>query len=527
MPVDTGQPSGKAPVGVLRRWAIPVLLVTLTGCVAGLAPADQDSGPVITGPVTTPLTEWAAGAAPTGPGESAFHVLDSGRDAFLARAALVEAAGTRIDAQYYIWNDDPSGRYLAARLLLAAERGVQVRLLLDDINVAGDEPLFAALQQHPNIQVRIFNPAPARDGAGRWLSFLSDFERLNRRMHNKTFVVDGAAGIVGGRNIGDEYFDLHPELNFLDRDVLAIGPVVASMANNFEAWWHSRWAYPLTQLYPEGRSGQDLAAVAQRLRQHGREPVELGLTPPAAAAAVTRELARFSGRMVNARGQLVFDLPFGDAEQAADRPGNTAVALGRLAQGAQEEVLIESAYLILTHEQLAQFDDLQRRDVRVAALTNSLASNDLVTNHSGYARWRPEMLRQGLVIHELRPDPANCPVWLASGDFCTGGAVGLHSKSAVFDRKIVVIGSFNVNLRSIFLNGETLLIIHSPELAGRLAQDIDIAMAPANSWHVRLDDDGELSWQGVDGDHSREPAVGWWRRFTSSLLALLPIEKYL
>ena len=158
-----------------------------------------------------------------GAGLPAVKLLNTGQDAFLARAALIETANQRIDAQYYIWNDDDSGRYLASRLVAAADRGVVIRLLLDDINVAGKESLFALLDAHANIRVRIFNPSRSRDGFGRWLSFITDFDRINRRMHNKTFVVDGLVGIAGGRNIGDEYFDQHPTLNFRDRDVLVLG----------------------------------------------------------------------------------------------------------------------------------------------------------------------------------------------------------------------------------------------------------------------------------------------------------------
>ncbi|MDR9426467.1 MAG: phospholipase D-like domain-containing protein, partial [Marinobacter sp.] len=173
------------------------------------------------------------------------------QEAFLSRAALIEAAEHSIDAQYYIWSNDASGQYLAGRLLLAADRGIRVRLLLDDFNAEGIGELFAALGTHPNIHIRIFNPARSRNGWGRWVSFLMDFDRINRRMHNKTFVVDGAAGIVGGRNIGDEYFGFDTGRYFRDRDVLSLGPVVEGMTDNFQAYWNSRWAFPVSALYPD------------------------------------------------------------------------------------------------------------------------------------------------------------------------------------------------------------------------------------------------------------------------------------
>ncbi|WP_228260803.1 phospholipase D family protein [Marinobacter orientalis] len=460
-------------------------------------------------------------------GQSGFYMLDSGHEAFLYRAALVEAAEQSIDVQSYIWNNDASGRYLAGRLLLAADRGIQVRLLLDDFNAEGIGELFAALDTHPNIYIRLFNPARSRGGWGRWVSFLMDFDRINRRMHNKTFVVDGAVGVVGGRNIGDEYFGFDADLYFRDRDVLSLGPVVNGMTDNFQAYWDNRWAYPVSVLYPDTPAEGNVVAALDQLRRQARAQDGLPVPAPADSPRGRTELVELFDRLVVAHGELVFDLPFETMEEPAETPRRSAKALQILAQAASQEILIESAYLILTEKQLKLLDVGDRQGLKVTAVTNSLASNDLVTNHAGYARWRPYMLRQGIRIYELKPDAEACEQWLRNDSVCASGDASLHTKSVVFDRSTLVVGSFNVNLRSIYLNGETVLVIHSPELAEAVARDVQSLMQPGNSWEVSLDDSGDLHWRSGEESYTSEPAVGWWRGVKSRLLSWLPIEKYL
>ncbi|MCL7944115.1 phospholipase D family protein [Marinobacter sp. ATCH36] len=508
---------------------VMVTLVTLvTGCAGGGLPPVTHSGveTIVQNDDSFLLNQSRQRLAGTG-GQSGFYILDSGQDAFLYRAALIESAELSIDAQYYIWSNDVSGRYLAGRMLLAADRGVRVRLLLDDFNAEHIGALFAALNTHPNVDIRIFNPASSRSGWGRWISFLMDFDRINRRMHNKTFVVDGAAGIVGGRNIGDEYFGFDANRYFRDRDVLALGAVVGGMNDNFQAYWNNPWAYPVSALYPDVPADGDVAAAMDALRQNARKHNDLPVSAPSDTNQGRSDLEEVFDGLTIASGELVFDPPFETMDETADAPKRSAKALQRLAQDATQEILIESAYLILTEEQLPLLEIGGRQGVQVSALTNSLASNDLVTNHAGYARWRTYMLEQGLRIYELRPDAEACQQWLTTDAVCSTGEVSLHSKSVVFDRSTLVVGSFNVNLRSIYLNGETVLVIHSAELAEKVAEDIRSVMEPGNSWEVLLDDGGELQWRGDDKVYTSEPTVGWWRRAESSFLSWLPIEKYL
>jgi putative cardiolipin synthase len=511
-----------------RPAIIACLLLLATGPARSAVPAPVTARP---GPLAELVTARVAMAAAAGAGDSGVGLLDTGADALGARDALISAARDRIDAQYYIWNADASGRYLAARLLAAAGRGVRVRVLLDDVNLALDDPVLAALAAHPNVAVRVYNPLPGRRGVARVLSFLGDFGRLNRRMHNKSFTVDGVVTVIGGRNVGDEYFDLDPDVNFRDRELVAVGPVVARVDAAFEAFWRSPFATRAIDLpgaAPPPAARDPAALVAATL------PAVTAAGYAAPAAPLDWVSARVLADLVFAPVRLVWDPPPDPATAAdATQPQPVATAVRELVSATRRELLVESAYFILGDESLAMAAALAGRGVRLRALTNSLASNDLVTNHSGYARRRPAMLRAGIELHELRPDAAACLRLVTVSPACTvAPAFSLHSKSLVMDRRVVYVGSFNLNLRSAYLNSETALIVESPELAGRVAASIEELLAPASSWAVRLAGDGAVEWRGQVADGGaivtrREPATGAWRRLQSRVYRLFPLEKYL
>lgn len=510
------------------RIVLPCLVsAMLTGPVVRAEP------PVLSEPPAAALAELVTARIAAGPpgvaGASGVGLLDTGADALRVRDLLIQAARDRIDAQYYIWNADASGRYLAARLLAAAGRGVRVRVLLDDVNLALDDPVLASLLAHPNVAVRVYNPLPGRRGAARVLSFLGDFGRLNRRMHNKSFTVDGVVTVIGGRNVGDEYFDLDPAVNFRDRELVAVGPVVAGVGDAFEAFWQSPFTTPAADLATPRVTGAQAATalVAATLPA----VAAAGYSAPPAPGDWFRR--RVLGELVFAPVRLVWDPPPEPATAAdADRPQPVAMALRELVAATRQEVLVESAYFILGDESLAMASALAGRGVRLRALTNSLASNDLVTNHSGYARRRPAMLRAGIELHELRPDAAACLRLVTVSPACTvAPGFSLHSKSLVLDRRVVYVGSFNLNLRSAYLNSETALIVESPELAARVAASIEELLAPASSWELRLAAGG-LEWRGRSDDGRevvarREPASTGWRRLQSRFYRLFPLEKYL
>lgn len=499
----------------MSRLVVALLAVGLLSAIAGLTATAAD------------LRQATDALAARHAGQSGVLLLDTGAEALEQRDALIAVASRTIDAQYYIWNSDASGRYLAARLLAAAERGVRVRVLLDDINVAGRDAVFAGLAAHPNVEIRIYNPSAARQGVLRLLGFIRDFSRVNRRMHNKSFTADGAVSIVGGRNVGDEYFDLSPAVNFRDRELLAAGPVVSQVTAGFEAFWNSPWTKPVEALArPAGHEEPgDLLVAATR------EVAELGYAAPAGLASEVQ--ARTLPTLLWAPARLVFDPPPTSA-QIADSTEQQPVArvLRELVATARSEILVESAYFILGDQSLAEAARLHSAGVRLRVLTNSLASNDLVTNHSGYARRRPAMLDAGIELYELRPDAAACRRLITVSRACEEGpAFSLHSKSLVLDRRVVYIGSFNLNLRSTYLNSETALIVDSPELGARVAASVEELLQPDSSWQVLRRQDGGLEWvtqiDGRDVRETHEPMTSTWQRFTSRLYRLFPLEKYL
>lgn len=519
---DSGNTTG-------RPWRIAALgpLLLLVACAT--LPPNRDN-PVSTAfvrPESTALGQIFAAASSDHAGESGFEVLDTGREALQARLALIEAAQQTLDLQYYIWNSDASGTYMARRLLLAADRGVRVRVLLDDINIAGRDPVLAAMDGHPLIEVRIFNPNASRQGAARTLGMIGDLKRLNRRMHNKTFVADGAVGIVGGRNIGDEYFDLHATSNFRDRDLLAAGPIVRHVSANYDAYWNSPGAWSITALDGARLAPEAVDRALAQARQGAADASALRESPPIdreAGLALMREVA---ARLVWAEAELVYD-PAVPEDASGGTPKATARALAAVINAARREVLVESAYLIVGEPQLENVRLLTSRGVVVRALTNSLATNDLTANHAGYARTRRAMLESGLDLYELRPDAQTCRELVGDERRCGAGAVfALHAKSIVVDREVLYVGSFNVNLRSLLFNSETTLIVRSRELAERVAQAVETNMRPGNAWHVVLGD-GEISWDpGGGGEvHGHEPGSSWWRRFKVGIISLLPLEKY-
>ncbi|MGF1752162.1 phospholipase D family protein, partial [Vibrio makurazakiensis] len=446
---------------------------------------------------------------------------NTGWEALAQRLALVESAEHSIDIQYYIWNSDISGQYLASRLISAADRGVEVRVMLDDINLNEREDLLVYLDSHPKIDIRVFNPTPNRSGVAKWLSVLGDFSRLNRRMHNKSFTVDGAWSVVGGRNIGDEYFDLSDEINFRDRDVLVTGPVVNDIQASFVDYWDSQWSYPVELLGGDAALGVP-EANSIMIPSYRNYP-DLPQSKPEA----NRYMHELAKNMKWVKASFTYDSPVPLDETNTSEPKETAQLLSKLAQQSEHEVLLESAYLIFDDPQLEEWDELASRDVDIKALTNSMASNDLTTNHSGYAGRRKDMLENGIQLFELKPETSLCEESTRDESKCAPTlAYGLHAKSAVFDRKIASVGSFNFNLRSTYLNTESILVIEDESVAQSLALDIENAMNEDNSWYLDLKE-GDVYWHSEGKSWDSEPETGNWERFQSRFLQLIPIEKYL
>jgi len=454
-------------------------------------------------------------------GTSAVLLQDTGWDALAQRLALIETAEHSIDIQYYIWNSDTSGHYLASRLIAAANRGVQIRVMLDDINLNEREELLAAIDSHPQIEIRIFNPIPSRRGVVKWLNVLGDFSRLNRRMHNKSFTVDGVISIVGGRNIGDEYFDLSDEINFRDRDTLVMGSVVTDIQTSFGEYWNSRWSYPVKLL--GGKATSELAVLDKVTAPQYKHYPAL----PEGNKVAHRFLKDLMSEMLWVRARFISDRPVPVDESNTSEPKATAKLLAKLARKSNQKILLESAYLIFDDRQLKALQMLTNKGVQIKALTNSMASNDLITNHSGYAGRRQDMLEHGIQLFELKPDTTLCEESTRDLSKCAPTtAYGLHAKSIVFDRQVAVIGSFNFNLRSTYLNTESLLVIENHHVAESLADDIELAMNEGNSWRLNLLE-GEVRWYSGEEIWENEPETELSERIKSRILQLLPIDKYL
>ena len=458
------------------------------------------------------------------PGRSGIVALPDGLDAFAARMHLARSAERSLDVQYYIWADDLTGTLLFEALHAAAERGVKVRLLLDDNNTSRRlDAMLAALDAHRNVEVRLFNPFRLR--RHRWLDFLFDFARLHRRMHNKSFTADRVATIVGGRNVGDEYFGAAEERLFVDVDVLAIGPVVTAVADDFERYWACAWARPATQVLEPVPTSHLLAVLDEAATRRRSEPLAVAYAAGLSASTIVAELV--SGRLEFdwAVADLVSDPP----SKVVDRAESTALlpASLRVALGDPEHTLdLVSAYFVPTRTGVDALIALAGRGTRVRILTNSLEATDVTVVHAGYAGRRRPLLEAGIELFELQRLSAQRRRRRGKGRFGRS-ATSLHAKTIAVDGARTFVGSFNFDPRSARLNTEMGLVIHSARLATQVTQAFDEGVL-AHAYQVRLADRGRLAWyeRRLAGPirHDVEPGTGVGRRTLVRVLSWLPIE---
>lgn len=449
---------------------------------------------------------------------SGFVPLISGADAFDARVVAAGLAERTLDIQYYMWSDDLTARALLAEVLDAADRGVRVRLLLDDIHMGTGLP-FAVVNRHPAIEVRVFNPFGWR--TARLAEWCVEGVRLNRRMHNKVVIADNAVAITGGRNIADHYFAADVRSNFRDLDLLATGPIVRALSVSFDDFWQSRWSYPIEWLDTASEEASP-AQLARDLEDWIARQPPFPFMRKASRDALEERMAGLRERQVFAPAVVIYDSP--DKVAGLGVPGVAAYAFDS-ARETEQEFLMEISYLIPGDEGVEMLASLVREGVRVGALTNSLATNDITPAHSGYANYREQLLRAGLELYELRPDALSEQrhhTFLASQSFSH-----LHTKAFVYDRERVFVGSMNVDPRSERSNTELGILVESKELATRIAKLVEDGMHPVNSYAVQMSD-GALRWRvsesGEEKWVSHEPETGWWERFAARVFALLPIE---
>lgn len=472
------------------------------------------------------------------PGESGFHLLQDGHAALAARLALAARARHSLDVQYYLFHSDTSGKLVAAALLDAAERGVRVRILIDDIDTADKDLGLATLNAHPNIEVRLFNPFHTRSAnllVKGWQA-LRDSVRLNRRMHNKAFIADNQLGITGGRNIGDEYFDAHDELAFVDLDVLAAGAIVDAMSRSFDRYWNSEVVVSAAAL-PVRLSARRLPQAIAFLRNFQADQAGSPLGRAVAAADPLPALLAGDLPWRIARADLIVDPP----EKAID-PAKPAsqLMIGQLAGlwiDPEKRALIVSPYFVPGAMGMAYFRYWKYRGVAIDILTNAYAASDVPLVHAGYANYRIPLLETGVDLYELKPVAE--PTGGRLRDLGSGSSrASLHAKTFVFDDEHVFIGSFNFDPRSALLNTEMGLVIHSPELARQVTQMAHDAMRPERSYQPRLRVETtdkkvvqRLQWHdrhaGGERVSDTEPETSLIQRGLLRILQALPIEQHL
>ena len=456
------------------------------------------------------------------PERSGIHALSDGRDAFAARVLLARGAERSLDVQYYIWRNDLTGTLMLDALRSAAARGVRVRLLLDDNNTAGLDPVLAALDRDPNVEVRLFNPFGSR--GWRSLGYLTDFSRLNRRMHNKSLTADNQATIVGGRNIGDEYFGVAGDMLFVDLDVMAVGPVVHEVSQDFDRYWNSASAYPVARLVDAAESEPSNALVARAAQLRARPEAQRYLEAIRTSAFV-EQLAQRRLPLEWSKTELVSDDP---AKALGEAPPDARMVadLGKLLGEPKQQVDLVSPYFVPSKKAAQALVDIARRGVKVRVLTNSLEATDVAAVHAGYAKWRHELLRAGVSLYELRRSWGPELPDTGRGRFGSS-ASSLHAKTFGVDGRSVFVGSFNMDRRSIDLNTEMGFVIDSPALAQRLSQTLDESI-PETAYEVRLDGQGKLYWtersNGKLVRYDQEPGTTVWKRAGVSVLSILPID---
>ncbi|AQS38760.1 phosphatidylserine/phosphatidylglycerophosphate/cardiolipin synthase [Shewanella psychrophila] len=473
-----------------------------------LLPADDSPLAIHVGPQVSEHPEQT-GAIP----------LINGLDAFIARLALIKSANTSIDLQYYIYRNDDAGKLLIWHVLDAAERGVRIRILLDDLTSKNLDQGLLNLASHRNIDVRLFNPSFFRRFRG--LEFITGFSRMNRRMHNKSLTVDNSATIVGGRNIGNEYFSNNEDVDFGDFDLMVIGEAVEKVSTQFDRYWNADTSFPIASLTNNVTAADDELERLGSLLELEREAFEsnqyvgrLKLSQLLQQIQENRLIWHWG------KSEVVYDPP----EKAKNQLQQEWLLsdLSRFLSGAQKEVLIVSPYFVPTKAGTRSLVQSANAGLDITIITNSLAATDVLAVHAGYQGYRQPLLKAGIKIYEVKVDPLNKPSsWSGSS------RSSLHAKTFVLDRKSIFVGSFNFDPRSAHINTEMGIMFHNAIFANAVVVGVEEGLADS-TYQLALEG-GELIW--IDEEKNRviyaEPDAGFWRKFMADLIALFPLESQL
>ncbi len=542
---DTHRPGFRwqAPACAALRWAARALVAAALALAAGCAslPGDVQRLPssALARSDSSSLGRIATASLPDDE-LTGFRLMPTGPFALDTRLALIQRAEHSIDVQYYVMQNDATGRYLMRSLRDAALRGVRVRLLLDDLYTADTDHLLLGLAAHPNLEVRLFNPFPAgRDQLlTRFIASAFDFNRVNRRMHNKLMVVDGVMAVAGGRNIADEYFMRHEQANFVDLDAFVIGEMLPRLRDFFDDYWNSPVVFPLAALLPATDTPEVLRAAFDRQTGPDSTPPPL---PPLPSAVDVLGYGPIAEELNFGRLGLVwaFATAYADPPQRLKGLGasyalvpledveSVGYSVRDMMRGARQEVVLTSPYLVPGERGMALVADLRERGVKVKMLTNSLAATDEPLVHIGYRKYRGDLLKLGVDLYELSPVRVKRASRLG---FLTPSHGRLHAKTVVVDRSKVFIGSMNFDPRSDKINTEMGMFIDSPVLAREVLRLMDLDKLQA-SFRVSLANDGSLRWMAADDEgevsYDSEPEVEFSTRLWLELLAPLAPEELL
>jgi len=473
----------------------------------------------------TPLDQLTGPLEAKHPGQSAFRLVVEGTEAFVSRVQSARLATRSLDVQSYIWHMDLTGRYFVQELLLAADRGVRVRMLLDDMDARNENTTFAALAAHPNIELRTFNPFASRHGALRFVAeATTSFERINRRMHNKSWIADNRIAVVGGRNIGDEYFGASDEVNFVDLDFAMIGPVVREASASFDRYWNSPASYPIETLDPAAVTDAALNRLREELRSHAAQAEQSRYAQALRADDAIKRMVEGEWPLQwSDNYRFVADDPRKVTMKKRDaQTTHVGAALVPLVTGAQTRLSIISPYFVPGEEVTTRFGGLVADGREVRILTNSLAANDVAAVHGGYSRHRKDLLAGGVQIWELKPLPG----MEDNGSLFGSSGASLHTKAFAVDGRGLFVGSYNLDPRSTWLNCEQGVFAENEPLAVQLEHIFDKQAAGEHAWRVSLEA-GKLHWTDGHETFDDEPHASMGRRFQAWLARTLGVDAQL
>jgi putative cardiolipin synthase len=512
--------------------ALVLIVISMLGCSTmprGSA-APKVPSYALERPEDTRLGRQFRAASARHEGESGYHIINSGIDGLVTRIQMIDAAERTIDMQYFIFRGDKTGILIAEALKHAADRGVRVRILLDDGDtVAGDQKILA-LGQYPDIEVRIFNPFDYRghNPILRHLDFIAHKGRLDYRMHNKLMVVDNSAALIGGRNVGAQYFQVESDSQFADDDAFAAGPIAAQLSKTFDGYWNSQLAVSSTSLpLPKERSAEPRVSLEDSGADY-RKRIESGKP--------FQELIADDAALHWANAVVVCDSPDKkDVEQRKRRGRLMAPEVIGAMQEADSDLVMVTPYFVPSESEIALLRQLRQRNTKVRILSNSLESAPELSAQAGYDKFRIQLLQSGTQLYEVRALLSSTRGSGQTRAISRYGTYGLHAKLYVIDQRRLYIGSMNYDQRSWRINTEVGLLIESPDLAEEVTQRFNAMTSPEAAYRVVLDDDGSrgphLRWT-TEIDHrevefSREPSRGFWQRTKVELLRLLPIDREL